>query len=77
MRYSPIPVVAAPFGLTLGGGAEIALGANAIQAAAELYMGLVEVGRGAHPRRRRQHACCSATSTARSPPTATSTRCPS
>lgn len=49
MRYSPIPVVAAPFGLTLGGGAEVCLGANAIQAAAELYMGLVEVGAGLIP----------------------------
>ena len=49
MRYSPIPVVAAPFGLTLGGGAEAAMGANAIQAAAELYMGLVEVGVGLIP----------------------------
>jgi 3-hydroxyacyl-CoA dehydrogenase len=49
VRYSPIPVVAAPFGLTLGGGAEIALGANAIQGAAELYMGLVEVGVGLIP----------------------------
>jgi 3-hydroxyacyl-CoA dehydrogenase len=49
MRYSPIPVVAAPFGLTLGGGAEVTLGANAIQAAAELYMGLVEVGVGLIP----------------------------
>ena len=49
MRYSPIPVVAAPFGMTLGGGAEAALGANAIQAAAETYMGLVEVGVGVIP----------------------------
>ena len=49
VRYSPIPVVAAPFGLTLGGGAEIAMGANAIQGAAELYMGLVEVGVGLIP----------------------------
>ena len=49
MRYSPIPVVAAPFGLTLGGGAEVSMGANAIQAAAELYMGLVEVGVGLIP----------------------------
>jgi len=49
MRYSPIPVVAAPFGLTLGGGAEATMGANAIQAAAELYMGLVEVGVGLIP----------------------------
>lgn len=49
MRYSPIPVVVAPFGLTLGGGAECALGGNAIQASAELYMGLVEVGVGLIP----------------------------
>jgi 3-hydroxyacyl-CoA dehydrogenase len=49
VRYSPIPVVAAPFGLSLGGGAEIAMGANAIQGAAELYMGLVEVGVGLIP----------------------------
>lgn len=49
LRHSRIPVVAAPAGLTLGGGAEIALGANAIQAHAELYMGLVEVGVGLIP----------------------------
>ncbi len=49
MRYSSKPVVAAPTGLTLGGGAEIAMGANAIQAAGELYMGLVEVGVGLIP----------------------------
>jgi 3-hydroxyacyl-CoA dehydrogenase len=49
MRYSPVPVVAAPFGLTLGGGSEVTMGANAIQAAAELYMGLVEVGVGLIP----------------------------
>ena len=49
MRHSQIPVVAAPFGLTLGGGAEMALGADAIQAHAELYMGLVEVGVGLIP----------------------------
>jgi 3-hydroxyacyl-CoA dehydrogenase len=49
MRYSQVPVVAAPFGLTLGGGAEVTMGANAIQAAAELYMGLVEVGVGLIP----------------------------
>jgi 3-hydroxyacyl-CoA dehydrogenase len=49
MRYSPVPVVAAPFGLTLGGGAEMTMGANAIQASAELYMGLVEVGVGLIP----------------------------
>lgn len=49
MRYSRVPVVAAPGGLTLGGGAEAAMGANAIQARAELYMGLVEVGVGLIP----------------------------
>jgi 3-hydroxyacyl-CoA dehydrogenase len=49
MRYSPVPVVTAPFNLTLGGGAEAAMGGNAIQASAELYMGLVEVGVGLIP----------------------------
>jgi 3-hydroxyacyl-CoA dehydrogenase len=49
MRYSSVPVVSAPYGLTLGGGAEAAMGANAIQASAELYMGLVEVGVGVIP----------------------------
>jgi 3-hydroxyacyl-CoA dehydrogenase len=49
LRYSPIPVVAAPFGLTLGGGAEVTMAANAVQSAAELYMGLVEVGVGLIP----------------------------
>lgn len=49
MRYSPVPVVAAPFNLTLGGGAEAVMGANALQASAELYMGLVEVGVGLIP----------------------------
>ncbi|MCS7058703.1 MAG: 3-hydroxyacyl-CoA dehydrogenase/enoyl-CoA hydratase family protein [Meiothermus sp.] len=49
LRRSPFPVVAAPFGLTLGGGAEFSLHASAIQAHAELYMGLVEVGVGLLP----------------------------
>src|SRR5678816_1699592 len=49
MRYSSVPVVAAPFGMALGGGAELAMGANAIQAAAETYMGLVEAGVGLIP----------------------------
>jgi len=49
MRFSSKPVVAAPAGLTLGGGAEVSMGANAIQAAGELYMGLVEVGVGLIP----------------------------
>jgi 3-hydroxyacyl-CoA dehydrogenase len=43
------PVVAAPFGLTLGGGCEYALHADRIQAHAELYMGLVEAGVGLIP----------------------------
>ena len=49
IRQSPFPVVAAPFGLTLGGGSEFSLYADAIQAHAELYMGLVEVGVGLIP----------------------------
>lgn len=49
MRYSPVPVVTAPFNLTLGGGAEATMGGNAVQASAELYMGLVEVGVGLIP----------------------------
>jgi 3-hydroxyacyl-CoA dehydrogenase len=49
IRYSPFPIVAAPFGLTLGGGCEFSLHADAIQAHAELYMGLVEVGVGLIP----------------------------
>lgn len=48
-RYSNYPVVAAPFGLALGGGAEICLGADRIVAHAELYMGLVEIGVGLLP----------------------------
>ena len=49
IRAAPFPVVAAPFGLTLGGGCEFALHADAVQAHAELYMGLVEVGVGLLP----------------------------
>lgn len=48
-RFAPFPVIAAPFGLTLGGGAEISLHCDRIQAHAELYMGLVEVGVGLIP----------------------------
>lgn len=48
-RYSPFPVVAAPFGLTLGGGCEVCLGADRMVAHSELYMGLVEVGVGLLP----------------------------
>jgi 3-hydroxyacyl-CoA dehydrogenase len=49
LRSAPFPVVIAPFGLTLGGGCEFALHADLIQAHAELYMGLVEVGVGLLP----------------------------
>lgn len=49
IKHANVPVVAAPFGLTLGGGAEVALGAQAIRAHCELYMGLVEVGVGLIP----------------------------
>ena len=49
LRTSPFPVVAAPFGLTLGGGCEFSLHADQVQAHAELYMGLVEVGVGLIP----------------------------
>lgn len=49
LRLAPFPVVAAPFGLTLGGGCEWSLHASRIQAHAELYMGLVEVGVGLIP----------------------------
>ncbi len=48
-RFSPKPVVAAPFARTLAGGCEVVLGADAIVAAAETYMGLVEVGVGLIP----------------------------
>jgi 3-hydroxyacyl-CoA dehydrogenase len=49
IKFSPKPVVAAPFGLTLGGGTEISLHAAARQPHAELYTGLVEVGVGLLP----------------------------
>ncbi len=49
IRYTPFPVVVAPFGLTLGGGAEFTLHADLVQAHAELYIGLVEVGVGLLP----------------------------
>ena len=49
LRFAPFPVVIAPFGLTLGGGCEFSLHADAIQSHAELYMGLVEVGVGLLP----------------------------
>ena len=49
MRFCSRPIVAAPFGRTLGGGAEVALAASRIVAAAETYMGQVEVGVGLVP----------------------------
>jgi len=49
LKYADVPVVAAPAGLALGGGCEIALHADRVQAAAEAYMGLVEVGVGLIP----------------------------
>jgi 3-hydroxyacyl-CoA dehydrogenase len=48
-RYAPFPVVAAPFGLTLGGGCEVCLAVDRIVGHAELYMGLVEIGVGLLP----------------------------
>ncbi len=49
IRYSTFPVVAAPYGMALGGGCEICLAADKIVAHAELYMGLVEIGVGLLP----------------------------
>jgi 3-hydroxyacyl-CoA dehydrogenase len=48
-RYARVPVVAAPFGLVLGGGAEVVMGCQVNRAAAELYLGCVEVGVGLIP----------------------------
>jgi 3-hydroxyacyl-CoA dehydrogenase len=48
-RFSSVPVVVAPHNMALGGGCELSLHADAIQAHAELYMGLVEVGVGLIP----------------------------
>ncbi|MBB5371974.1 3-hydroxyacyl-CoA dehydrogenase/enoyl-CoA hydratase family protein [Acidocella aromatica] len=49
MKYAPFPVVAAPFGMALGGGCEVVLHADAVQAHAETYIGLVECGVGLVP----------------------------
>lgn len=49
LKYASFPVVAAPAGMALGGGCEIVLAAGAVQAHAESYMGLVEVGVGVLP----------------------------
>ncbi|MGA2197740.1 MAG: 3-hydroxyacyl-CoA dehydrogenase NAD-binding domain-containing protein, partial [Bryobacteraceae bacterium] len=49
LKYAPVPVVAAPFSLTLGGGCEMVLHATRVQASAETSMGLVETGVGLIP----------------------------
>jgi 3-hydroxyacyl-CoA dehydrogenase len=49
LKYAPFPVVAAPSGMALGGGCEILLHADHVQAHAETYCGLVEVGVGLIP----------------------------
>ncbi len=49
VRYSSIPVVVAPHGLTLGGACELSLHCDKVQAAAETYIGLVELGVGLIP----------------------------
>ena len=49
IRYSNVPIVVAPHGLTLGGGCEFTLHADSVQCAAETYMGLVELGVGLIP----------------------------
>lgn len=49
IRYSSIPVIVAPHGLTLGGGCEVCLHADKVVANAETYMGLVEFGVGLIP----------------------------
>ncbi|HMR15261.1 MAG TPA: 3-hydroxyacyl-CoA dehydrogenase/enoyl-CoA hydratase family protein [Mariniflexile sp.] len=49
MRYSAIPTIAAPHGMTLGGGCELSMHADMVVAAAETYIGLVEFGVGVIP----------------------------
>ena len=49
MKYSKVPVIAAPFGMTLGGGMELCFACDGVQAAAETYAGLVEPGVGLVP----------------------------
>jgi 3-hydroxyacyl-CoA dehydrogenase len=49
LRYASVPVVVAPAGMTLGGGCEVLLHGDRVQAAAESYIGLVEVGVGLIP----------------------------
>lgn len=49
IRYSGIPVVSAPHGMTLGGGCEVCLHSDKVNASAETYIGMVEVGVGVIP----------------------------
>lgn len=49
LEHCGVPVVTAPAGLALGGGCEITMGGNAVRAAAESYIGLVELGAGVIP----------------------------
>ena len=49
MRYSSIPTIASPHGMTLGGGCELSMHADKVVAAAETYIGLVEFGVGVIP----------------------------
>ncbi len=49
LEFCGVPVVTAPAGLALGGGCEVTLGGNAVRAAAETYIGLVEFGAGVIP----------------------------
>ena len=49
VRYSSIPVIVAPHGMTLGGGCEMTMHADRVVAAAETYIGLVEFGVGVIP----------------------------
>ena len=49
LKYARVPVIAAPFGMTVAGGLELCLGCDGVQAAAETYAGLVEVGVGLIP----------------------------
>ncbi len=49
LKYSSVPVIAAPYGMTLGGGLELCFACDGVQAAAETYSGLVEVGVGLIP----------------------------
>jgi 3-hydroxyacyl-CoA dehydrogenase len=49
MKYATVPVVAAPYNMTLGGGLELCYGCDSVQAALETYSGLVEVGVGLIP----------------------------